>query len=273
MCGRYVIKSRLEIVEKRFGVKAEQPQLYHRSPNIAIGELAPVILNTDRSHLRFLHFGLTPFWAKKRMYIINARSEGNNNPSNDPHYTGGKGILQKPAFRRPIRSRRCLIIADAFLEGPKDEGLSRPYVFYPLSPREPFAMAGIWDSWQNPESGERYESFAIITTVANNLVAKIGHERSPVVLSRGEEHLWLEDNAPLGDITALLHPFDPSTFNAYPVSPKIKSPRAKDFELLKPTGPPLHPDVDYILYQDIELEGMGHTAARQRKSDRQEDQT
>jgi len=184
MCGRYVIKSRLEVVEKRFGVKAKTPQEYRRSPNVAIGERAPVVLNTHPKELRFLHFGLTPFWAKKRMYLINARSEGNHNQEDNPDFTGGMGILQKPAFRKPIRSQRCLVVADAFLEGPKDKRLSEPYVFYPVARKGPFAMAGIWDTWQDPQTGEPYASFAIITTVANSLVAKMGHHRSPVMSDR-----------------------------------------------------------------------------------------
>ena len=270
MCGRYVIKSRLEIVEKRFEAKAKHPEWYQRSPNVAIGERAPVILNTAPKEIRFLHFGLTPFWARKRMYIINARSEGNNNKSDDPHYTGGMGILQKPAFRKPIRSQRCLVIADAFLEGPRDKRLSEPYVFYPTERKGPFAMAGIWDVWTDPVSGEEYGSFAIITTVANRLVAAMRHHRSPVVLPPGAEALWLDDSVPLKDITALLHPFDSSVFNGYPVSPELKSPRAKDFELLRPIGPPLRTEEDYILYQDIVLEGMGATTGRKRKLDRKE---
>ncbi len=268
MCGRYVIKSSLKVVEKRFDSVVQEPELYTPSPNVAIGEPAPVILNRAPKQIVFYHFGLTPFWAKKRMYIINARSEGDHNKDNSPLYTGGMGILQKPAFRKPIRSQRCLVIADAFLEGPKDKRLSKPYVFYPSVHKGPFAMAGIWDVWHHPETGASYGSFAIITTVANELVASMGHHRSPVILRPEQERLWLEDRVPLSDITAMLHPFDPSLFNAYPISPEIKSPRAKDFELLRPIGPSLREDAEYILYQDIVLEGMGASPARRRKLDR-----
>ena len=54
------------------------------------------------------------------MYLINARKEGDHNRANDPSYSGAAGILQKPSFRKPIRSQRCLVLADGFIEGPED---------------------------------------------------------------------------------------------------------------------------------------------------------
>ena len=66
-----------------------------------------------------MQFGFTPSWAKKQFYMINARSEGDHNADNHPGYRGAMGILQKPMFRQSIRTRRCLVIADAFIEGPQ----------------------------------------------------------------------------------------------------------------------------------------------------------
>jgi hypothetical protein len=35
----------------------------------------------------------------------------------------------------------------------------------------PFGIAGIWENWKEPASGEWIRTFAIITTAANELVA------------------------------------------------------------------------------------------------------
>ncbi len=78
------------------------------------------------NQLQLFRFGFTPFWAKRKMYFFNARSEGDYNKENDPNYTGSLGIVNKPAFRLSIRKKRCRIIADAFIEGPKKEKLSKP---------------------------------------------------------------------------------------------------------------------------------------------------
>ena len=265
MCGRYVLKTGIKAVEKKFNVVAAQPELYVPSPNVAIGEYAPVVASDAPGALQFFQFGFTPSWAKKRMYVINARSEGNHNKEDDPRYSGAMGILEKPMFRRAIRSQRCLVIADAFLEGSKTKRLSEPYVVYPQRGQAPFAMAGIWDEWVDTTTGDIHRSFAVITTVANALLQKIGHHRSPVILDRESEQTWISTDTPLSEVTSLLRAFDPAEFNAYRISSDIKSPRAKDFTLLKPIGERLNKDYDFEIYEDIALEGMGETRARQRR--------
>lgn len=44
---------------------------------------------------------------------------------------GRMGISDKPSFRKPMRSKLCLVIADAFIEGSTKEKLNKPYVIYP----------------------------------------------------------------------------------------------------------------------------------------------
>jgi hypothetical protein len=41
----------------------------------------------------------------------------------------------------------------------------------------PFGLAGIWENWKEPTSGEWIRTFAIITTDANELVADMVHGR------------------------------------------------------------------------------------------------
>lgn len=267
MCGRYVTISKLKEIEKRFNITVPEPGNYNPSANIAPGQYAPVITNEKATELSFLRFGLTPFWSKKSFMVINARAEGDHNKENNPTYTGAKGIIKKPVFRKPIRSQRCLIIADAFYEGPEKEKLGKPYLIYKKNKERPFAFAGLWDQWKNPGTAEYVTGFAIITTVANDLLQKIGHPRMPVILEKEDEKAWISDDTPLNEITAMLEPFEAENMNAYPVSPKIKNPRENQMELLKPTGQRIVKEYDYELYDEIALEGMGNTRARQRKND------
>jgi putative SOS response-associated peptidase YedK len=269
MCGRYVIITKIKEIEKRFGVVTNHPELFQPSANLSLGQRAPVVASDQPGELQFMQFGLTPSWAKKQMYVINARSEGDHNPEDDPHYSGAKGILEKPMFRKPIRSQRCLVIADAFIEGPKKEGLSKPYCVYLRNGTRPFAMAGIWDEWANPATGEIIKSFAIITTVSNELMQKIAHHRSPVLLHKEQERAWLDPSLPLPEVTSMLHPTAASEMNAYPISPEIKSPRAQGVQLLEPVGERIYPEYDYEIYHDIKMFGMGESRARERKKGEQ----
>lgn len=268
MCGRYVIVTKLKIIEDEFNVDiSEVLERFTPSVNVAPGEHALVICSDAPDKAQMMTFGFTPKWAKKKMYVINARSEGDHNKENDPKYTGAKGIIQKPMFRHAIRSQRCLVLADGFIEGPQQERLSKPYLVYNAKKRRPLALAGIWDHWSDPTSGVITGSFAIITTTPNPLIQKVGHHRSPVILEPHQEKIWLDPSTPLSDITAMLHPFDDEGYNAYPISQEIKSPRNKDPHLLQPTGDRLVQELKFELHQELQLHGMGHTTARKRRND------
>lgn len=256
MCGRYTIVTTLETMEKRFNVQTPHPELYTPNTNVAPGEKAPVITSEKPGELQFFQFGLTPFWAKKKMYLFNARSEGDHNKENDPAYHGAKGIINKPAFRKAIRSQRCLIPADCFIEGPEKEKLSKPYVVYLRHHQRPFAFAGIWDTWTDRQTGEMLHSYAIITTMSNAVTQKIGHHRSPVILHRDHEKEWLDTTTDLGRITDMLMPYPAEEMNAYPISANIKSPRTNGLHLLQPIGQRLFPEEDIDLVQNLKLEGM-----------------
>lgn len=264
MCGRYVVVSSLVEIEKRFVVS--MPFKFPASFNLGPGSKVPVITDAMPNEVQQFVFGLTPFWAKKRMYLFNARAEGDHNKEDDPRYSGAMGIIAKPAFRKPIRNQRCLIIADAFIEGSTKERLDQPHLVHLDPAKRPFAFAGIWDEWVDKESGEIVHSCAIITTTPNDLLQKIPHHRSPVILSPDDERNWLNPNLSLGEVTAMLRPYGDGDMNAYPISKAIKHPRVQGADLLKPTGPYLKPNTEYEIDQSMELQGMGWSRARERKN-------
>lgn len=272
MCGRYAVVTKLKIIEREFNIDvSEVMERFQINPNVTPGQEALVITDKDPHKAQLFTFGFTPSWAKKKMYVINARSEGDHNKNNDPRYTGAKGIISKPMFRKSIRDKRCLVIADAFIEGTTKEKLNKPYLVYKKGKKRPFAMAGIWDEWIDKKTGEIVQGFAIITTAPTPLIQQIPHHRSPMVLSEEDEQKWLNNNVALNEITEILKPFDDNDFNAYPISTEIKSPKNKSIEILKPIGDRVRKEFDYIFYQDLELQGMGETTARKRKQNDQLD--
>jgi putative SOS response-associated peptidase YedK len=264
MCGRYVTVSSVKTVEKRFNVHAPEHvvKAWRPNTNVSHGEAAPVVASNAPDHVQLFQFGFTPHWAKKQFYTVNARSEGDNNKANEPHYGGTMGILQKPMFRRSFRERRCLVVADAFIEGPEKERLGRPYVVYPRDGERPFSLAGIWDEWTDPGTGEIVRSFAIITTVPNKVTQAIDHHRSPVLLDSEQEREWIDAETPLSDITAMLRPCPANRLNAYPISTAIRDPRANGSELLAPIGERIFPEHTYEIHEHLSLFGMGESRAR-----------
>src|SRR5690606_951216 len=79
--------------------------------------------------------------------------------------------------------------SDGFYEW-KGEGHAKVPYFVRMRDREPFAFAGLWESWTGP-NGEEMETAAIVTTDANSDIAHI-HHRMPVILPPDAYNLWLD---------------------------------------------------------------------------------
>jgi len=63
------------------------------------------------------------------------------------------------------------------MEAIKGQKAKQPYAIA-MKDGAPFGIAGIWENWKDPSSGEWIRTFAVITTNANALVADI-HDRMP----------------------------------------------------------------------------------------------
>lgn len=222
MCGRYMITSSVEALRQLFHFE-ERPNLAPRY-NVAPTQAVPIVRRSDDGgrQLAMARWGLVPFWAKdlKVGYrMINARAET---------------VAEKPAFRAAFKARRCLIPADGFYEWKAEAGGKQPYLIR-LESSEPFAFAGLWERWTEPESGERIESCAIIVTSANELVARV-HDRMPVILAPNDHDPWLYGESERDDLQQLLAPYPAEAMTACPVSKAVNSPKNDGPELIEPVG-------------------------------------
>jgi putative SOS response-associated peptidase YedK len=92
----------------------------------------------------------------------------------------------------------------------------------------PFGIAGIWENWNEPSSGELIRTFAIITTDANELVAEI-HDRMPVILPASGYVRWLGEEE---DPRELMRPFPPEAMRMWPISTRVNKPENDDPSIL-----------------------------------------
>lgn len=204
MCGRFTIVAEAGLLIQRFGIEAipfEWRPLY----NVAPGQPIPAIIE-DRGQRRIgqLRWGLVPSWAQDEKIgykMINARDET---------------LREKPAFRRLLERKRCLIPADGFYEWKKTGNKKQP-MRITMRDGQPFAFAGLFDTWIAPD-GQRLHTCTIITTRPNEVVAEI-HDRMPVILRRQDESIWLDrDRTDVDLLQSLLAPYDAGGMRAYPVS-------------------------------------------------------
>jgi putative SOS response-associated peptidase YedK len=192
--------------------------------NIAPTQPVAAVLGGDAPHVEFVKWGLVPSWAKDPAVgnkMINARAET----------LGGR-----PAFRRLVANRRCLVPADGFYEW-KTEGKRKTPYYVHLKSGRPFALAGLWDEWRDPATGAPLKSCTIITAEPNAVVGAL-HTRMAVIVRPDEYRRWLA-NGPLSaeELAKVFSPYPAEAMEAYPVSPAVNSPRGEGPALTRPAGP------------------------------------
>ena len=214
MCGRYSLTSPVEWVRQTFeavGGGNLAPRY-----NVAPTQSAAVIREAGSvREIVLLRWGLVPSWAKGieiGQKMINARSET---------------VAEKPSFRAAYRMRRCLVAADGFYEWRTEGRAKQPYRITFRDAR-PFAFAGIWERWR-PEGAAEVESFAILTTEANEALRPI-HHRMPVILPPEVYGPWLAGEAG----AEVLVPFADPALVAFKVDRRVNSPRNDDAACLVP---------------------------------------
>lgn len=216
MCSRYPSPHDLEQLITQFELgtlPGYQPQT-----NIPPTDAAPVILQHDGTRaLRLMRWGLLPHWAKDAKgaaKMVNARIET---------------VFEKPAFAKYIRRHRCIVPALGFFEW--DEA-KNPFLIR-MTSGELMGFGGIWSRWHDPvEPKNIVETYSIVTTDANSLVAKV-HDRMPVIIPRSNYKNWLDNEIQdPQDIYALTCIIEPGEVELVPQDKAINSSRRKDVALI-----------------------------------------
>jgi putative SOS response-associated peptidase YedK len=187
MCYTVKIDLTREELERRFGAKLAQADGYH--PGVKINAFSlpalPVICSDNPSEIRLYTWGLIPFWIKDpekakeiRMKTFNARCES---------------LTEKPSFRHVLGQKRCLVLVNGFYEWQTLEKSKIPY-YIGLADQSAFTLAGLYDQWVNPGTGELLNTFSIVTTRANPMLEIIHNvkKRMPVIISEDDRQKWLD---------------------------------------------------------------------------------
>ena len=222
MCGRFAFYSPHEAVIRLFGVAAA-PEVEPRW-NIAPTQfIATAREPGGPREVAMLYWGLVPSWAKEKSIgarMINARSET---------------LAGKPSFRQAFRRRRCLVLADGYYEWQRSAAVKQPY-FISFEDGQPFGMAGLWERWRDPASGEPLESCCIVTTSPAATVAHV-HDRMPVIVPPDAYAEWLDPKNEATDrLARLFEPCGRPDLLARPVSRRVNDARNQGPELVAPLG-------------------------------------
>jgi len=234
MCGRYSAAGTLDEFAKMIAFICRAPFFAPRY-NIAPRQQAPVLLlENGEPTVKLMRWGLIPSWAKEESIgdkLINARAET---------------LSEKTSFKKPFEFQRCLVVADGFYEWQLTGPVRTPFRFT-MKDKSFFCMAGLWEKWikppargefdftdlDEPQPSRVIETFTIITTEANPMVARV-HERMPVILYKDAWQHWIDDRRNGKDVNYLLRPFHAEDMDCYRVSPLVNNARNDSPECLKP---------------------------------------
>jgi putative SOS response-associated peptidase YedK len=222
MCGRIIQSSaplRLAIVE---GLNVGDSRMGNVRPryNAAPSQELLVIRQnhkTGERSLDLVRWGLIPYSCSD--------PRGGRKPIN----AKAESVSRLPTFRDAYARRRCIVPVAGFFEWRAVRG-ARAKQPYAIAMRDgsPFGLAGLWENWRNPRTGEWERSFAIITVPSNALVGKI-HHRMPAILDPATYGRWLGSEPDPRDLL-LSYPSQPMAM--WPISSRVNSPDNDDPSLL-----------------------------------------
>ena len=155
MCVQYLTTANADWVKTTFDLELPKTQACDVFPTYP----GPIILRshqTNRSAIGMARFGLLPSWAKEENFgrhTYNARAET---------------VDEKPSYRAAWKNRHyALALADQFYEPCYETGKAVRTGIKQVN-GEPMAIASIWDTWTEPDTGELIVSFSMLTINAND---------------------------------------------------------------------------------------------------------
>jgi putative SOS response-associated peptidase YedK len=121
----------------------------------------------------YLRWGLIPHDAPTR-------------PSIQPIHARAETLTEKAIFRDAYHRRRCIVPMNLFYVHDRQR---KPHAFT-MKDCPLFGVAGIWENWRDPATGEWERTFATVTVEANALIAPL-NDRMPAILRREDYPRWL----------------------------------------------------------------------------------
>ncbi len=219
MCGRATNEQEARRIAERMGADISDSELWTPSYNIAPTQPIPVVgLRDGRRALRVMRWGLVPRWsrdAKIAAQCINARAET---------------VAERPAFREAFKKRRCLVVVTGWYEWKAEGGAKVPHWFHGAR-GELLALAGLWDAWKDPSTGQELRTCSIVTC-APNAIAGAVHDRMPVVLDEAGAVRWIAPDTEVSSLRYLLRACPDDALDVWPVDGRVGSPRYNDQGLI-----------------------------------------
>ncbi len=181
-------------------------------------QLLPVITSENPEGLSFFYWGINPGFVKSK------------GVSQKLLFAPSEELLLKASLKKNLKNNRCVILADGFYAWKTLSKKGRvPYRFH-MNDNMPFAIAGLWDEFDN-EEGETIHTFTMITTPASKDVSDIA-DRMPAILNEDLIIEWLNDSNSEESVISFIKPYEEKPMDRYTVNPRLDDPEFNHPDLL-----------------------------------------
>ena len=131
-----------------------------------------------------------------------------------------------------MRRRRCIVPMSGFYEWQARPAGKRPHYICPVDVMF-IGVAALWERWVRPTDGEEIDTFTLVTTDANAMMAPL-HDRMPVILPAESYGLWLDSRHPVAEVTEWIRPAHEGVLRHYPVGKTVGRVSNDGPELIEP---------------------------------------
>jgi len=227
MCGRLNVTADplTQLLMEAFGISATPVTNHNLAPTEDLLVVRPALDDERGYRADELRWWLTPSWSRgpsTRYAMFNAKSET---------------LHEKRSFAKPFRTQRCVVPIAGYYEWKRGEREKLPFYISAdqNSGHTGLLLAGLWDTYSDPEKGSTLESCAIVTAAAHEGLSEV-HHRQPVFLSAAEALVWLDHSLDVADLGELMTPHLPTPLQVDPVSTHVNSARNKDRRCMQPVA-------------------------------------
>lgn len=217
----------LKQIEKELGTLAALSELELMKSGFTYSNSLIVRKAADNNDIEIVsaHWEFIPYWVKSMEEVKAARKQG------IPWLNArSETLLVSKMFGKAAKERRCLVLSTHFFEWRhyQPDGEKKP-IAYPytigLNDADYFYMAGVWQPWTDKTTGETIDTFAIVTTQANELMEAVHNtkKRMPTILPENLAWEWIMDDLSEEHIQQLASYQIPSEYMyAYPIRKDFK---------------------------------------------------
>jgi putative SOS response-associated peptidase YedK len=157
-----------------------------------------------------MRWGLIPAWWTKTVKDV------------PPTFSVHARRVTEPFFWSAFKRNRCIIPASGYFEWKPTPDGKQPY-YISAADGGVLSIAGVWDTWNNTETGDTVSSCSMIITSANAFTRAV-HNRMPAFLDRKHFEPWLSGAAG----TEVLKPAEEDYLRMWPVSKRVDQTESGD---------------------------------------------